>query len=71
MIIIIIWLLEPKRITMKTMFTFCFVLNIDLSKVINSYKIISFLRKKHDLRKEIIVMNSLRKVVKKWLERKQ
>ncbi|PFW51994.1 transposase, partial [Bacillus cereus] len=38
---IIIWLLGPKRITMKTMFTFCFVLNIDLSKVINSYTIIS------------------------------
>ncbi|PES96281.1 hypothetical protein CN491_09835 [Bacillus cereus] len=45
MIIIIIWILEPKGITMKTMFTFCSVPNIDLSKVINNYKIFSFLRK--------------------------
>nr|WP_229143210.1 hypothetical protein [Bacillus wiedmannii] len=49
-----------------------------MSKVINSYKSVSsrfvkrdFPKIKHYLRKEIILMNSLRKVVKKWLERKQ
>nr|WP_324254979.1 transposase [Bacillus wiedmannii] len=57
---------------------FRLVPNIDLSKVINSYKSVSsrfvkrdFPKIKHYLRKEIILMNSLRKVVKKWLERKQ
>ncbi|KMP29610.1 hypothetical protein TU50_10600 [Bacillus wiedmannii] len=39
---------EPIGIAMKTMFTFCFVPNMDLPKVINSYKSVSTCFMKRD-----------------------